>query len=344
MNEKKNSNIINTIPGKYAVILITICERWGVNRKTLLVHSPLAHLDLDAPETRISFAELNWLVQRALALTQLQTKLAAQIVADLTHSSHGFFGSAVFSSATVADAVGLLEEFMLLQSGPFYLERQQEKEVQILRLGCHETVQPALERLYAEIILGTIASIAVKLVSQAPPGIAIHFRGPRPSHEENAAQTLPCPVLYGQSENALHFPSSLLALRLKFANPVSFQFAKEQCEQSIRSLRDHHPITNRVRALLANNLRQPPDLSALAHHCHLSTRSLKRRLAESGTGYTPLLEELRKNAALSYFAEQNLQVKEVAQRLGFSSTTNFSRAFKKWTGKSPRQFLKAARG
>ncbi|HET8706227.1 MAG TPA: AraC family transcriptional regulator ligand-binding domain-containing protein, partial [Pseudomonadales bacterium] len=332
---------INTLPGRYIDVLLELCERWGVNRTQLLARSPLAKLDLKSADTRISLSELNWFVQRAQQLCQ-QPALGIYAAAALKLSTHGFFGFALLSSATLAEALTLLDQFVLLQSGPFYFQREQQDSQQILRLRCREIIPAALENLYAEAILLTVAYIATDITEQPLRDFFVRLKSPQPAYYASLEKALPCPLDYGSNDNALHFPNYFLDFRIKHANEASFQLAKMQCEQTLKKLAAHDQIENRVRALLSCDLSRPPGLPELAEHCHLSTRSLKRKLAERGTGYTSLLEEIRMQAALSYFTEENLQIKEVARRLGFSSTTNFSRAFKKWTGKSPRQYRHSA--
>lgn len=332
---------IDSLPGRYIALLADLCTQWGVSKTQLLAHSPLAQLDLNAADTRVSLAELNWFVARAIKLTR-QPAFGIYAASALKLATHGFFGFAILSSATLADAADMLEKYALLQSGPFFIERAQQADEQILRLGCHSKPPAELDATYAEAFLLTIAYVAKDLVADPIDNFSIRLKAPLPDYYASLADSLPCPLQYGQTENELHFPTALLDKPIKHANPASFQLAKTQCEQTLQELSAHGQIENRVRALICSDLSQPPDLPAVAKQCHLSTRSLKRKLAECGTGYTTLLEEIRTAAAIRYFTDQQLSVKEVALRLGFSSTTNFSRAFKKWTGKSPRHYLKVA--
>ncbi len=329
----------DTLPARYVSILLDVCAEWGVTKEQLLAHSPLAALDLNAADTRISFTELNWFVARALKLTQ-QPSIGINAAAALKLSTHGFFGFAILTSATIADAVDLLEKFMFLQSGPFYIESSIEVEMQLLNLNCHELPPTNLDAIYAEAILLTIVYVALDLLDEPDIHFEIHIKAPTPDYYAAIAASLPCPIRYSQCENQLRFPVHYLNKKLKQANAASFQLAKTQCEQNLQELTTLDPLKNRVKALLSADLLLPPDLVTLAGHCHLSTRSLKRKLAEQGTSYNQLLEEIRKEAALLLLSEQKLSVKEVAQRLGFSSTTNFSRAFKKWTGHTPRHYFR----
>ena len=68
----------------------------------------------------------------------------------------------------------------------------------------------------------------------------------------------------------------------------------------------------------------------------MSRATLFRRLRAEGTSFERVLDEVRRRLALAYVVEKKLRVNEAAYLLGFSDPAAFSRAFKRWTGKSPR--------
>ncbi len=68
----------------------------------------------------------------------------------------------------------------------------------------------------------------------------------------------------------------------------------------------------------------------------MSPRTLKRQLAATGTTFQAVLDELRRDRALMLLDRAELTLDEVADRLGYSDTANFTRAFKRWTGQTRR--------
>ena len=73
----------------------------------------------------------------------------------------------------------------------------------------------------------------------------------------------------------------------------------------------------------------------------MSTRTLERRLEREGTTFSDLLEDLRRRLALRYVANPAIPLGEIAFLLGFSHTTGFHRAFKRWTGETPLGYRRA---
>ena len=70
----------------------------------------------------------------------------------------------------------------------------------------------------------------------------------------------------------------------------------------------------------------------------MSLRNLQRRLEEEGTSYRQALNDTRRDIARSYLDEGHTSVTEIAFLLGFADTSGFSRAFRRWTGLSPRTY------
>ena len=81
-----------------------------------------------------------------------------------------------------------------------------------------------------------------------------------------------------------------------------------------------------------------PSKAAVARTLGMSTRNLQRHLAAEGTSFKDLLNAARGSLARSYVDEGRLTVTEIAFLLGFADVSAFSRAFKRWTGMSPREW------
>lgn len=91
-------------------------------------------------------------------------------------------------------------------------------------------------------------------------------------------------------------------------------------------------VESRIEPLLAAGT---VGIDQVARAMGLSRQTLYRRLKSEGTTYEQLLDGLRRRLALKLISDEGVAVKEAAWRLGFSDPAAFSRAFKRWTGKSP---------
>lgn len=69
-----------------------------------------------------------------------------------------------------------------------------------------------------------------------------------------------------------------------------------------------------------------------------SAGTLQRKLRDLGTSYNDVLDEMRRQLAMRYLREQRMAICEVAYLLGFSESSSFHRAFKRWAGVTPKEF------
>ncbi len=81
-----------------------------------------------------------------------------------------------------------------------------------------------------------------------------------------------------------------------------------------------------------------PPIGLAAELARTSVRSLQRELAQSGVSYSDLVQHVRFEQATRLLAQDRTKVIDVALSLGYEDASHFSRAFKRITGVSPRQF------
>ena len=99
-------------------------------------------------------------------------------------------------------------------------------------------------------------------------------------------------------------------------------------------------VAARVRALLLKAMPSGDlDQDGVARALHQSASTLQRRLREEGTSFQRLLDATRREQALAYLKEGRHSLADITFLLGFADQSNFTRAFRRWTGKTPRQYL-----
>lgn len=141
---------------------------------------------------------------------------------------------------------------------------------------------------------------------------------------------------YDQAHVQLVFPAILLVRSLPMADPAALRRAREHCERELALLdAGRRDICARVRLELERQEQRFPNLEEVATRLHLSSRSLKRHLHDAGTSFRQLLGQARQRQALRLLRRPEVSLQRIALYLGYSDPTNFTRAFKRWTGEPP---------
>ena len=94
-------------------------------------------------------------------------------------------------------------------------------------------------------------------------------------------------------------------------------------------------VRSLVKAHLADGHLKIDELAEIAD---MSTRSLQRKLNESGSSYSQIMQEARFETACMHLDNLSMKIKDVAAALGYANSTHFSRYFRRHSGISPRQY------
>ena len=76
-------------------------------------------------------------------------------------------------------------------------------------------------------------------------------------------------------------------------------------------------------------------MDTVAGKLNMTTRTLRRKLADEGVSFQQLKDGLRRDQAINLLGVNGLTIATVGQRIGFAEPAAFSRAFRQWTGMSP---------
>jgi len=85
-----------------------------------------------------------------------------------------------------------------------------------------------------------------------------------------------------------------------------------------------------------------PRLEWVSAKLGTTPRTLQRKLAQAGTAYHAVLEDLLRERSTTLVAHTHAPITDIALELGYSDPAHFTRAFRRWTGTSPLAFRKAA--
>jgi AraC-like DNA-binding protein len=174
-----------------------------------------------------------------------------------------------------------------------------------------------------------------------PAEVRFAHRAPRDSGEH--ARFFGAPVRFAADEHAVVIPVALLDLPCCRTDPALLSLLDRYAADRL-GVPTATTIADRARAVLSEELHTGQVTTrGVAVRLGVSIRTLHRALAEEGTSFRRLLDQVRLDIAARHLRDDRLSVAEVAFLVGFSEISAFHRAFKRWTGRTPVSFRVEAR-
>ena len=160
-------------------------------------------------------------------------------------------------------------------------------------------------------------------------------------HPDAYREALGAPIQFGADIGRFYFDKKTMLEQLPLAAPDVAKATDRIAEQYIETL-DPHKVASQVRRLLIALLPSgKADQELVSSRLNRSMSTLQRQLQAEGLNYRDVLESTRRSLAEDYLRDRKHSLAQIAYLLGFSDQSNFSRAFKRWTSMSPRQYQDA---
>ena len=197
------------------------------------------------------------------------------------------------------------------------------------------------EQFYLEFWMVIWHRLASWFIGRSIPLLYASFEHPKPPHAAELHHLFPCEHRFESEANQLAIPSSYLKSPLIRSEEEVEDFLKYSPADFMTIPGDDDSVTAQVRRLLTRHCEYPlkmPRRGWVARKLHVTPQTLHRRLRREGTSFQQVKTSLRRDLAVRFLVRERKSVIEIAELLGFAEPRSLSRAFKSWTGLSPREY------
>ena len=347
LDANKSTSDASEGPSVLAALVIGNLEAaaaFGLPAEQLRARAGLSEQELADPDSRIPFASYVRLLQ-AIDATPGSEQFGFLLGQTVSVRALGVVGFAMQHAADVRSAFACLERFRKLMG---------ERVSPIIEeLGDHvvfrQTEPPELAPLASLGVAAPVGTLTLlRELSGWSPGtelaVEAAFQFAEPAELAPYRAALGCPLRFGVRETQLRILRGVFDVPLRRADASLFAYLERHASALLARIPDRQPLSAQLRdALLAQLPDGEPQQALLARRLGLSERTLQRRLRGEGTSFAALLDDLRAELARRYLSDPQLCVYEVAYLLGYSEPSPFHRAFRRWTGQTPREY-RAERG
>ena len=319
-----------------ATALAEAVQDYGCDPETLFRNAGLDMKEMQRPGARYPFRAVIRLWQEARRETEdpcIGLFTARRLRPQALHA----LGLSWLASKTLLDGFQRMERYAHIANTSLQLRLvesgQQLKVVPDVDAGA---LQPTDETIDA-----TMAFIVrmCRLMTNAQFGpLLVTFKHVDNGHVDEYVDFFQAPVYFSRNENALYFDADAIRQPVPAGNAELARETDRIAERYLATL-DSSRVRDRVREILLTMLPSgETHQHAVARSLNTSVSTLQRQLRSEGWSYRQILDETRQTLALRMVREQRYSLGQIAYLLGFSDQANFSRAFKRWTGSSPKTF------
>lgn len=324
------SAAVNTVSVTYLRALFDHVESRGLATATLLGGFRIDPTDRESRVTESLCADL---FDRASALLA-DDALGLHAGEQIRPGHYGVLGYVAMNCSTLAEALSSLGRYqaLVVDVGPVGVGSEDGELVL--------SWNPQVERPYrqlAEFNFAGLLSFARWISGRPGAPLRMDFTYPEPADLTEHQRVLGGKFRFGQDCYRMLLPRDWLQAPLIQPDPAMRELMLRLAEQQILSLaKTGDDLLTRARHFIAGHLsRSEVELETVAKHLGMAGRSLQRKLAEAGLGYTQLIDEVRRELAERYLAQPELGLVDIAFLLGYSEQSAFNRAYRRWTGRTP---------
>lgn len=330
---------VSQIPVFYFGHLLAVLNDHSVPLQKWLKDQRLKKEELLQPGANISVEQFDALVQQVMKQTDLQ-HMGLLLGQRLQIAHHGAFGLGILNCQNIRQMIHFVKDYLVIRI-PFIEISVYEENNEVVVLANDVHWQGEVHRFMIEAVSMAMLNLFLSL-KQSHPDIRmkrLFFDYKPPSYHQKYQIFLPANIEFNHGFSGLAFDVKWANYELDNCDPTSFLQAKQICDIEKQQLAQRMSLAGRVRQIILATKSSFPNLESVAQELHISPRTLHRGLSREGTSFKEVLEQFQAKKAREYLLAYGYPVNKVASLLAYSDSANFRRAFKRWYGCTPSQFI-----
>lgn len=314
----------------------------GANGPALAERAGVKANELQGHDNRVPFVQYIALVRAGKEICN-DSALPLRFAEAIDASEFSIVGLLANASETMLDALAqmnrygqLVAEVEVGPGGRWVLERNN---------GAHWVIDTRLNpNVYPEVTESTFTRMICgpRRFLPVPHILEAHVTHPAPAHRADYERIWRVPITFEAKHNALRMDPNIYTMRVQLQPRYVFGVLSAHADALLKALEQSKSVRGAVESLLMPILHTGEvSIDTIAGRMGVSRQTIYRHLKAEGVTFEQVLDELRHKLALYYLRGRKVSVNETAYLVGFSDAAAFSRAFKRWTGASPRTLRKS---
>jgi AraC-like DNA-binding protein len=325
-------------------LLCEVANERGVSTADVLTGTGISADDLDEPEAVITAWDEIVAVRRLLARLPDDVGVGVDVGSRFKLTHAGLLGFAAMSCATLREMFDIDMRYFSLTMLHIDLKLFDGAQDCVLELDV-DHLPADVRRFFIErdlaAIVSTIGAFAYEVFERYADKVTAEVSLDKDVLSPLLTLVPVENISFERAHTRLHFPRAMFDEPLPQADAHTLELCMAQCDVLMQRNERRRGITAVVRSKLFRKSGGFPTLPEVAAELDVHPRTLRRQLAEEGTSFRALLNEARSTLAVDLLCNVGLNVEEVSKRLGYTDTSTFCHAFKRWHGVPPSAYSRA---
>ncbi|MEM7358180.1 MAG: AraC family transcriptional regulator [Pseudomonadota bacterium] len=330
---------LTTIPIRYVSFILQSAERHGYDTDSLLASANIAPALLLQEKARISADDYHQFAQSTIFL--MQDEYCGFLPQPARIGTFEMMTQACINCDSLGAFIERSARFQHLLGDALQIELQREDDLARYVLRPSKDSQDP-DHFLCFVLLSIAQRLFSWVIGQPLLLDSVDIAHQRPGYAHEYNFLFRTSIRFKQSDFSLNFPARYLDLPNVQDQRTLTQLLKTPGMQLMSISSSDNSLVMKVLSMIRDHVSGDfPEFETIASDLCMTTATLRRRLREEGSSYRQIKDDIRRDVAIFNLGKSGMTVEQVAESVGFSEATSFFRAFKRWTGVTPRVYVKA---
>jgi AraC-like DNA-binding protein len=318
-------------------VLVVLLNEMGHSVSTALENTDITEEQLEGFRNHMSFDQYKRLIRNALRISG-DAHLGLRFGQRLNFTGFNVLGLGTVASETFMEALRFANRAHAVINPSVQLVLVEDEDY--VHVDIEQTAPWEDTHVFIlDVLIAACHDLVSMFDAEVARNLVYYLDYPCPESIDIYSEYISGKLHFDYPFNRISIPDEFCRRPLPMYNPTAVRQAENALQRFLESVNNQHQeLQAKIKELLSSRTGEVPSFENIADHLHVSPRTLNRRLKANGTTYKEIVSDIRKRQAVEYLSGNNFSIDEIAYRLGYKEPSNFSKAFRKWTGFSPSQY------
>lgn len=313
-----------------------------ISIKEMIKEVDLSLEDLEEKESIKSY-KLSAVFRYCMEKTE-NPNLALELGQSIPYQSLGILGYLLLNAKDLKQMIEKFNSYQKLISGHLKFNFYEDDEFYKFAIYINENKQIPIPSFHAQVHLSGILSVLSKILGEKVVPASTYFAHDKQNDIKILQDIFGENIFFERDENAIYFKKDALNTPIHNSNPAMLGYFEAQANSILSLAEESSWFSKTEKEILKNIGDNAISIDLVASHLDISVRTLQNYLKMESKSFSEALANVRNGLAKHYILHTKLDDGSISLLLGYSEVSSFYRAYKKWSGSTPKELRQTKKG